>query len=104
MDRKHYSDEVFFLGSDDELGLFEDDVDGSDSGSDDDSRDNDDSVESELDQEEDGMRHKTVLPAMMVITYFNIPCSDAFHSVSTTVLHFLCRENFAMCSLTAAHS
>ena len=47
-------DEVFFLGSDDELGLFEDDVDGSDSGSDDDSRDNDDSVESELDQEEDG--------------------------------------------------
>ena len=46
-------DEVFFPGSDDELGLFEDDVDGSDSGSDDDSSDNDDGVESELGQEEE---------------------------------------------------
>ena len=27
-------------------------------------------------RKKDGMRHKTVLPAMMVITYFNIPCSD----------------------------
>ena len=32
-------DEVFFPGSDDELGLFEDDEDGSYSGSDDDSND-----------------------------------------------------------------
>ena len=46
-------DEVFFPGSDDKLGLFEDDVDGSDNGSDDDSSDNDDGVESELDQEEE---------------------------------------------------
>ena len=46
-------DEVFFPGSDDEFGLFEDDVDGSDSGSDDESSDNDDGVESELDQQEE---------------------------------------------------
>ena len=42
-------DEVFFPGSDDELGLFEDDVDGSDSGSDDDSNDEGDGV---VDQQE----------------------------------------------------
>ena len=45
-------DEVFFPGSDDELGLLEDYVDGSDSGSDDKCSDND-GVESELDQQEE---------------------------------------------------
>ena len=76
---------VFFPGSDDELGLFEDDVDGSDSGSDDESSDNDDGVESELDQQEDGMRHKTVLLAMIVITHFNIPCSDDRSTIAANV-------------------
>lgn len=42
-------DEVFFPGSDDELGLFEDDEDGSDSGSDDDSNDD---GEGAVDQQE----------------------------------------------------
>ena len=42
-------DEVFFPGSNDELGLFEDDEDGSDSGSDDDSNDD---GEGAVDQQE----------------------------------------------------
>ena len=87
-------DEAFFPGSDDELGLFEDDVDGSDSGSDDKSSDNDDGVEIELDQQEDGMRHETVLLAMMVITYFNIPCSDDRSTIAANVKYSLISSSY----------
>ena len=45
-------------------------------------------------RKKDGMRHKTVLPAMMVITYFNIPCSDDRSTIAANVKYSLISSSY----------
>jgi len=47
-----------------------------------------------INRKKNGMRHKTVVLAMMVITYFNIPCSDDRSTIAANVKYSLISSSY----------